>query len=471
MLHKYDYDAVIVGAGISGLVCGCYLAKAGMKTLILEKNAKPGGYCTSFTRKGFNFDACVHSLGSFREGGNIRMILQELDLEDRLKITRHNPSDIIVTPDFKLHFWNDLNKTIQEFQGAFPQEKENIEAFFEYINKCEGLLLGSLRSITFDKLLNKYFKDDKLKNVLSFPLLGNAGLSGKRISALTGALIYKEFMFDGGYYPDGSIQALADVLVERFKEFGGEALFADPARRIMLDNNRVVGVESKKKGLISSEYVISNADATQTFVSLIGKEFMSKDMTDVLENMEPSLSMFILYLGLKEPFRSHMTLLPNTNMWYLPNYDINKMYDLAVEGDIDNVDCFLLRLLPDSRSALMLVFAPFNNSEYWKDNKNRLIDLFIKKIDRAVPGFSSNIVYKDAATPNTLFKWTMNHKGASYGWAGTPSQLAVSGFTQKTDFENLFLTGHWTTIVQGVAGVAYIGRDISNKILKRENRS
>ena len=48
MSDKIDskYDVIIIGAGIGGLVCGCYLAKAGMKVLIVEKNAKPGGYCT-----------------------------------------------------------------------------------------------------------------------------------------------------------------------------------------------------------------------------------------------------------------------------------------------------------------------------------------------------------------------------------------------------------------------------------------
>ncbi|HDY75934.1 MAG TPA: NAD(P)/FAD-dependent oxidoreductase, partial [Candidatus Marinimicrobia bacterium] len=54
------YDAVIIGAGIGGLVCGCYLAKAGMKVLIAEQHSKPGGYCTSFRRKGFTFDAAPH---------------------------------------------------------------------------------------------------------------------------------------------------------------------------------------------------------------------------------------------------------------------------------------------------------------------------------------------------------------------------------------------------------------------------
>ena len=115
----------------------------------------------------------------------------------------------------------------------------------------------------------------------------------------------------------------------------------------------------------------------------------------------------------------------------------------------------------------MLVFAPFMDAEYWKNNKQSLIDVFIKKVEKVVAGVSSHIIYKDAATPITLNKWTLNHKGASYGWAGIPSQLAVSGLTQRTSFENLYLTGHWTTLVQGVGGVAYIGRDTSKKIIKK----
>ena len=66
-VNHNKYDVVILGAGMGGLVCGCYLAKAGMKVLIVEKNTRPGGYCMSFSVNGFYFDACVHSLGSLRK--------------------------------------------------------------------------------------------------------------------------------------------------------------------------------------------------------------------------------------------------------------------------------------------------------------------------------------------------------------------------------------------------------------------
>ncbi len=82
------YDVIIIGAGISGLVCGCYLARAGMSVLIIEQHDKPGGYCTSFKRKGFLFDAAAHSFGSYRENGNFRRIILELGVDKLINIKR-----------------------------------------------------------------------------------------------------------------------------------------------------------------------------------------------------------------------------------------------------------------------------------------------------------------------------------------------------------------------------------------------
>lgn len=470
MPRKYDYDTIIIGAGISGLVCGCYLAKAGMKTLIVEKNAKPGGYCTSFRRGGFHFDACVHSFGSLREGGIIRNIIRELNIEDRLRINRYDPSDIIFAPHYRIHFWNDLNKVLQEFQNNFPAEAEKIQEFFSFIKGCEGLSFNPLRGITFGELLDRYFGDKRLKAILSLPILGNAGMSAGKISALVGTLLYKEFMLDGGYYPDKSIQTFADVLLQRYREFGGQVFLSCEAKGLKIAEHGVGGVELKNKGLLTSKYVVSNADASQTFLALTGKPYLNNDMLNKLSTLEPSLSMFILYLGVVGDFNRITSIPQNANIWFMPGYDIDSMYSKAMKGDIDNLDWFLIRLSSHHNSILMLVNSPFKDEEYWKAHKQRLIDMFIRKIERVIPDLSSYITFKDAATPDTLFRWTNNYRGAAYGWAGTPSQLGVTGFTQRTHINNLYLTGHWATLAQGVSGVAYLGRDTSNKILNKENR-
>ena len=75
---KEIYDAIIIGAGISGLVCGCYLAKAGMKVLIAEQHYKPGGYCTSFKRQVLLLMPWLIVLAAYREGGITRKIFKSL---------------------------------------------------------------------------------------------------------------------------------------------------------------------------------------------------------------------------------------------------------------------------------------------------------------------------------------------------------------------------------------------------------
>ena len=54
------YDTIVIGGGIAGLSSAAYLAKAGKKVAVFEQHKKPGGYYTSFTRKGVIFDISAH---------------------------------------------------------------------------------------------------------------------------------------------------------------------------------------------------------------------------------------------------------------------------------------------------------------------------------------------------------------------------------------------------------------------------
>jgi len=461
---NYDYDVIIIGAGIGGLVCGCYLAKTGFKTLIVEKNARSGGYCTSFSRKNFKFDACAHSLGSLREDGNIRRVLDELKIQD-FKFTRFDPQDVVVTPDYKIHFWNDLEKTIKEFQENFPNESSGISRFFHFVNSCKGAEFNSLRDITFTDLLDKYINDTKLRAILSILILGNTGMPPSAVSAFTAVTIYKEFVLDGGYYPEGNMQALPDLLLKTFKSLKGKVFLSTLVKKIIVAEGRVEGIEAEGKGFVSAKYVVSDIDATQTFSKLINEECILPETLSCLKQLEPSLSMFILYLGVEKSIES---LFPDSNLWVLPNYDVEKMYQLAKSGEVESLDWFLARLLPDKKSVIVLVNAPFKNKEYWQHNKDRLVDVFINKIERVIPNFSKHIIFKEAATPSTLYEWTLNYNGSSFGWEGTRSQFCVRGFSQVTPVKNLYLTGHWATLAQGIPGVAYLGRSTANLIIKRK---
>ena len=79
---SYDFDVVIIGAGMGGLTAGNILLKKGYKVLIVEKQATPGGYCTNFKQKDNTFDACIHMVNGCRLKGMIYEILKQFNAED-----------------------------------------------------------------------------------------------------------------------------------------------------------------------------------------------------------------------------------------------------------------------------------------------------------------------------------------------------------------------------------------------------
>lgn len=476
---KTEYDAIIVGAGIGGLVCGCYLAKTGMKVLIVEKNDKPGGYCTSFEKKGYRFDACVHYLGSYRRDGILRKILEDLEVDKKIKIIRFNPSYVIVTPDRRIEINNDLTETIQEFQKEFPQQSRQIEIFFKEITKQDfSSLFIKLRDKSFSDFLSQYFTDDKLKAIFSILLLGNAGLPASLISASIASMVLREYILDGGYYPQNGMQSLPDILAARFKELGGKIFLSHLVKEIRFKNGKIDGIRTDRNQFISAKYVISDCDARQTFLSLLSSSSINKKNISQtkIKKMQPSLSAFLVYLGLKKEFEEISKGIHN--LWVLSSYDIDKAYLSIKQGNLNCKNLFSACFLRSTNNPLskedkkmsmcLFVDAPFKTKEYWDKNKNIWSNVLIQKVETVFPKLSDYILVKDIATPHTLQDYTFNYKGSMYGWSSLPSQFARFGMAQKTFIDGLYLTGHWTTLGHGIPMVAFLGHDVSKLILKRK---
>lgn len=460
------YDVVIIGAGLSGLVCGCYLAKAGIKVLIAEQHKKPGGYCTSFRRKGFTFDAAAHSFGSYRPGGMFHTVLSELGIDKMINIRRYDPSDVVLTPDHKITFWADHNKTIQELLKVFPHE-DKISDFFSFLANPKPSDIAALRNMTFQDLLDRYFIDERIRAILSFQIFGNGGLPPSLMTAFTGSKIFTEFVIDGGYYPEEGMQMLPDILVKRFRTFGGNIRLSSPVVKIIVDHRATKGVILKSGEVIYARNVVSNCDARQTFIDLLGEDIVGKDVMNKLNSMTPSLSMFIAYLGIDGYFDALPR--PGSTLWFLPHYDLEQLYESAKNISRTDLTKYLFRVSPDGKSILAMTNSSFKTKEYWDSNKARLLEEFIKIIERsAIPGLSKHIVYKEAATPYTLFRYTANYQGAAYGWESLQNQFLDPDFRKPQFTRGLYLTGHWTTYAQGLAGVVYLGYDLAKSLINKE---
>lgn len=80
----------IIGGGIAGLAAGCYGRMNGYATKIFELHDKPGGLCTSWKRKGYTFDGCLHWLVGTRPGSGFNAIWRELGALRDTEIVNHD---------------------------------------------------------------------------------------------------------------------------------------------------------------------------------------------------------------------------------------------------------------------------------------------------------------------------------------------------------------------------------------------
>jgi len=315
-------------------------------------------------------------------------------------------------------------------------------------------------------LLDKHFTSSRLKAVLSLPLLGNGGLPPSLMSAYLGARLFKEFLLDGGYYPEGGMQNFSDIFADTFRRFGGMLRLACRAKKIKVNNNATVGVLLETGEFVRAQEVVANCDAIQVLIKLLGKKYVKHALARKLDAMIPSLSMFVLYLGIAET--NPVFPSAGTNHWYLPHYDIEKMFRAAMKCTPRNVSGFMVRISPDKKTILSFLSASYRTKKFWRDNKEVMMNILIEKIEKhVIPGLSRYIIYKDAATPHTLHRYTLNHQGAAYGWAGLLSQVANTDLKRPSIIKGLTFTGHWTGQGMGIPSVVYSGADSARWLMRR----
>lgn len=467
-LKKDEYNAIIIGAGIGGLVCGCYLAKAGMKVLIVEKNDKPGGYCTSFKRNDFVFDACIHSLESLRLGGHLDTLFKDLNI-DRKNFLRKDPSNIIITPKHKIIIWNDVNKTISELQERFPYEARNIRKLIQSIHYVSLYRLYSeMQNKTFADILNEYFNNKALKEIFKM-FLGCLYEPSFEISAFTAISTIREYIFDSGYYPAGGLQSFSDILLKKFKNFGGDFILKSEVKKIVIKNKSVQGVILNNKEFKSCN-IISNCDARHTFFKLIGQEYLENSFKEKLKKLAISSSALIVYLGLKNK-RLDINSFSFTN-----SNDVDKIF--FNKNKLTYSKTYVICFSPSNydsnctynkQSIVLLTGVPYLNYNYWKTNKLNYADNLIFGLREAMGKIDKDIIFKEVASPITLERLTYNYNGAFRGWAPVFKQDKID-ISLDNQFKGLLFVGHWSTRIGrgGLPMVVSSGKKVAQIILNNK---
>ena len=475
MMKKYDI--IVIGGGVGGLSCGAFLAKRGKKVILLEKNQNLGGYQTTFRRKGFIFEPCLHVMVEAGPDGLLLPLFNELGIE--LQFIRLNPIAHFIFPDDNIFVPSQYNEYMDFLKTKFPKEVKGIEEVFilmkgiyEGLSKPSGTdaLIKEYRKKVFLEILNSHIHDQRLQAIIfgygAYFIYPPSRISATLLSAFNASAYFK-----GVYLPCGGVKKLVDSLAVNIEYFGGEIRKNSPVHAIMINQGKVVGVVLQSGEKICADYVVSNIDARTTFFNMVGEKYLPSNFINQINQIKPAHSAFNVFLGVKNE-RLH---LKNSGepIFVFSNYNLDNQFQAMLKGDIENANfCIGIPsrinpfMAPEGHDIIIIyVPVPYRIDKIdWREKKFEYTERIINLANRVIPGLKNNIVIAEAATPETLVRYTGNSDGAVGGWSFTP-EVELFRPCNKTPIEGLFLAGHWTFPGPGIGNVLTSGYITASMIL------
>jgi len=447
------YDAIVIGGGHNGLVNGAYLARSGLKTLILERRHLVGGAAiTEELRPGFWFTTFSYALSLLRPD-----IIQDLEL------TKHGFMPLLMSTTFAPdgqgdYLWlgqdhgqnqQEIARHSQHDADAYDQYSHDIEMVCQAIkplldmvppdifsNDPEELIalagIGS-RFRKMDKrvlhnavrlltgsaadFLDDYFESELLKGYLaSSSIIGTK--VGPRSQGSGLVLLYHSIgEHDGEFgswaFHKGGNGGFTQVLARAARSFGAEIQLESPVEAVITKDGRTTGVALKDGTEFYADTVVSALDPRRTFLELVNPRELPDDLVENIQRFRfqgTSSKVNFALDGLPRygdldgsQFRGFTNIGPS--MDYLERafddakygwYSEHPYIDMAIQSTID------ADMAPPGKHVLscFIQYTPYKLRESdWDTEKENLGDTVQRTLESFFPGFGDLVLQREVVTP------------------------------------------------------------------------
>lgn len=487
-----EKSIIIIGAGIAGLSAGCYAQMNGYRTEIFEMHSLPGGLCTAWRRNGYIIDGCIHHLAGASSKSRFYHIWEELGATQNRPMVFHD--ELVRVEDaggrtFKVY--TDIDKFEQHMKELAPADSKIIE---EYTNAArlfirldliamplfgpeDMAVLQSLAgemakwgSITM-KDYAAHFTDPFLRRAFPVIQYGSPGLPAViNLSFLAGCQNHTLG------WPSGGSLEFSKAIERRYINLGGEMHYRSNVEKILVEDNRAVGVRMADGTEKRADIVVSAADGHATIFNMLDGRYVNDEIRAYyaqqpsfpdLNKMDLQVSLGIARDISKEP----------PAMACLLEKPIT-IADRAVDFLEVEIFGYDPSLAPEGKGVVKVVMD--TSYAYWKrlaedregyeSEKEKVASTVIDEVNKFLPGIKDQVEVIDVATPLTVEHYTGNWKGLQ-AWPSGPNMVetAMKGFTKTLPgLENFYMAGQWAEASVGLPAAAASGRKLIQMLCERD---
>lgn len=462
-------------------------------TQIFEMHSKPGGLCTAWKRNGYRIDGCIHHLGGASSNSKFYRVWEELGAVQNRPIVFHDELVRVEDAEGKtFKVYTDIDKLEQHMKELAPADAKVIEEYtraarlFTRLDLASTLLFGAEDMAVLQSLAGEMakwgrismkdhaarFTDPFMRKAFQVIQYGSPGLP---------ALINLTFLAGCQNHtlgwPSGGSLEFSKAIERRYIDLGGEAHYRSKVEKILVENNRAVGVRLEDGTEKRANMVISCADGYTTIFKMLDGRYVSDEIRTYYARPPsfPDLNKMDLQVSLgvdrnisEEP--PAMACLLENSIWLADR----KVNFLGVE-----LFSYDRSLAPEGKGVIKV--AMDTSYAYWKnlaadrkryeEEKDRVASTIIDQLDRFLPGMKEQVEIIDVATPLTFERYTGNWQGLQAWPSKGELDITSAGFTRELPgLENVYMAGQWADGAIGLAAAAVSGRKVIQFLCSRDGR-
>ncbi len=505
------YDVIVIGAGVGGLASASRLASNGKRVLVLERIYFLGGSSYIFKRGDFTFP-----MGplSFSHPDLVKIMLKEVGVSDEIEFTRNHFQ--FISPEMDIIYSQDWETFKEELKRRYVEESEGIEEFFSEFNLVleaitdiidwhPDFVIGKKRVEAKKKLrinekkykiVEKYYKtsskvllDKYIKNNSLKRLLGSQGSYESVMNVVHLAFLWNIMSMQGIWFPSCAINGINDLLAKNILNHGGEIKKKTEVSKILIEDNKAVGVKTVNGVIYKAKWIVANADYKQVFLQLVDSNYLPEDHIKKVRDTPYTGSELCVYLGI-DPHKVDLNKLRADHLFYRSKIIPNR----SDPTDFENKEIEIClwtnksgKFAPEGYKALILrVNMPYQYFEKWrvgyfkrkndyKEHKQILVKKLIGVVEQILPGLSASIVQLEAATPLTYRDFICRFNGSVAGWTRDTKKIQMtSKLLSEKPIEHLLLVGIYSVVEPFLGGYPvsmYSGCLAADLILENDNDS